>query len=158
MSLWDVRFQLCVNTWQHPLRCEPFGVGRSYHQTIITTLTRTRIGYRCPIDSMAPAAAPASRLGLAHPHVMPPPSCPLVYVAGGPNEIALWDLINYKCHLVRESPCLPALFTTIVAAFLALFICGFCDSLSTGAAHPVPGGVGNGRQRDASLPGAGPLA
>ena len=49
---------------------------------------------------MSAACAPPARLGLAHPHVAPPPACPLVYVAAGPDEIGLWDLVHCRCHLV----------------------------------------------------------
>lgn len=71
LDLWDVRFQLRVNSWQHP----------------------TKAG----IDALAPATASPARLGLREAQLG---GRPLVYVAAGQNEVGLWDLVDCKCHQV----------------------------------------------------------
>ncbi|KAK9817197.1 hypothetical protein WJX72_010933 [[Myrmecia] bisecta] len=70
LSLWDMRFRICVNSWQHP--------------------------QRCAIDALAPALAGPARLGVPS----APANCPLVYVAAGPHEVGLWDVEEGKCHQV----------------------------------------------------------
>eukprot|EP00798_Chlamydomonas_sp_ICE-L_P013060 gene13060-3672_t len=81
LSVWDVRFQMCVKSWQHPLRAA--------------------------IDAMVHACAPSSWLGLppaaAAPLSSPSPShattssAPLVYIAAGHHEVGLWDVAEHKC-------------------------------------------------------------
>ncbi len=77
LTLWDLRFHLPVNTWQHPLKC--------------------------PIDGLALAIAPPARLGLGYVHTSTRgwTSGPMVYVAAGRNEVGLWDVAAMKCHQVR---------------------------------------------------------
>lgn len=71
LSLWDVRFRLRVNCWRHPL-----GSG---------------------ISDLAPALVPPDWLGLRGVSGLGP----LVYVAAGGNEVALWDVDEGKCRQVR---------------------------------------------------------
>lgn len=82
LTLWDVRFQLPVRTWQHPMRCA--------------------------IDGLAVACAPPGRLGLSllpsSPAPVGPAGGPLVYVAAGRNEVGLWDVAAAHCRQV--SPCI----------------------------------------------------
>eukprot|EP00879_Flechtneria_rotunda_P022840 GHRR01024135.1.p1 GENE.GHRR01024135.1~~GHRR01024135.1.p1 ORF type:complete len:413 (+),score=138.78 GHRR01024135.1:1164-2402(+) len=73
VCLWDVRFLLCVNSWQHP--------------------------HRCSVDAMAPALAAAARLGLSS-GSLPHPSAPLLYMAAGNQEVGVWDALNGQCHQV----------------------------------------------------------
>ncbi|GAX85401.1 hypothetical protein CEUSTIGMA_g12817.t1 [Chlamydomonas eustigma] len=73
LTLWDVRFQMPVNTWQHPTRCA--------------------------IDAMSVAAAPPARLGLPVPS-SGATAAPLVYVAAGRNEVGLWDVTTGCCRQV----------------------------------------------------------
>ncbi|KAK9909837.1 hypothetical protein WJX75_008190 [Coccomyxa subellipsoidea] len=70
LTLWDMRFQLAVNSIQQPQ------------------------GF--PIEALAPALAPPTRLGLQESSL----ATPLVYVAAGPQEIGLWDVEQGKCHQV----------------------------------------------------------
>ena len=51
-----------------------------------------------PIEALAPALAPPTRLGLQESSL----ATPLVYVAAGPQEIGLWDVEQGKCHQARE--------------------------------------------------------
>lgn len=64
---------------------------------------------------MAPALAPASRLGLSHESLASLAGVgggsvggggtgggPLVYVAAGHNEVALWDAAAGRVHQVRQ--------------------------------------------------------
>ncbi|EIE24687.1 hypothetical protein COCSUDRAFT_258, partial [Coccomyxa subellipsoidea C-169] len=70
LTLWDMRFQLAVNSIQQPQ------------------------GF--PIDALAPALAPPTKLGLQESSL----ATPLVYVAAGPQEIGLYDVEQGKCHQV----------------------------------------------------------
>ena len=85
LTLWDMRFRLPVASWQLP-RAGPSA---------------------CPvhIDALAPALAPAARLGLAVGD--PLPRSPLVYVAAGPHEVSLWDVETGHCHQVCAQSPLP---------------------------------------------------
>ncbi|MEW5319540.1 MAG: hypothetical protein WDW38_010685 [Sanguina aurantia] len=78
LTLWDVRFGLCVNRWQHPLAA--------------------------PIAALAPALAPAPRLGLSARGLAAggaaASGAPFVYVAAGHQEVGLWDLLDCQCHQV----------------------------------------------------------
>ena len=49
-----------------------------------------------PIDALAPALAPPTKLGLQESSL----ATPLVYVAAGPQEIGLYDVEQGKCHQV----------------------------------------------------------
>ena len=49
-----------------------------------------------PIEALAPALAPPTKLGLQESSL----ATPLVYVAAGPQEIGLWDVEQGKCHQV----------------------------------------------------------
>lgn len=73
-----MRFGLCVNSWRHPLAA--------------------------PIAALAPALAPASRLGLSQRGLAPggaaASGAPFVYVAAGHQEVGLWDLLDCQCHQV----------------------------------------------------------
>lgn len=72
IGLWDVRFQLQVGSWRHPVSC--------------------------PIDAMAlgPYISISSSPGSATTTT----SCPSVYVAAGSYEVSLLDVMNFKCHQV----------------------------------------------------------
>jgi phosphoinositide-3-kinase regulatory subunit 4 len=72
LVLWDVRFRLPVNTWQHP--------GGS------------------PVSALALASAPPGRLGL-RPGVA---AGPLLYVAAGESEVGLWDVAEGRCLQVGQ--------------------------------------------------------
>ncbi|KAG2443160.1 hypothetical protein HYH02_009570 [Chlamydomonas schloesseri] len=86
LSLWDVRFQQCVHTWQHPLRC--------------------------PIDALALATGPPARTGAGAAAAAAAGAaggagggrggsgCPLVWVAAGQGEAGLWDIVNGRCRQV----------------------------------------------------------
>ncbi|MEW5304984.1 MAG: hypothetical protein WDW36_007556 [Sanguina aurantia] len=78
LTLWDARFGLCVNRWQHPLAA--------------------------PIAALAPALAPAPRLGLSARGLAAggaaASGAPFVYVAAGHQEVGLWDLLDCQCHQV----------------------------------------------------------
>ena len=82
LTLYDMRFRLPVASWQLPCTGP---TGRPVH-----------------IDALAPALAPASRLGLAAGE--PLPKSPLVYVAAGPHEVSLWDVETGRCHQVPYLP------------------------------------------------------
>lgn len=79
LRLWDVRFLLRVNSWQHPARCS--------------------------IDAMAAATAAPPRLGVVPDSggPAPAPGAPLVYVAAGHGEIGLWDITRGSCLQVLRT-------------------------------------------------------
>lgn len=70
LSLWDMRFQVCVKSWQH--------------------------SDKLPIRALAPALAVPRRLGLLRQGA----TCPLIYASAGPNEVGLWDVEHARCHQV----------------------------------------------------------
>lgn len=76
LCLWDVRFRLPVNTWQYP--------------------------GGAPVTAMALASAQLPRLGLR----LGAAAGPALYVAGGENEVALWDVAKGQCLQVggRRAP------------------------------------------------------
>ncbi|GBG00520.1 phosphoinositide 3-kinase regulatory subunit 4 [Raphidocelis subcapitata] len=76
LRLWDVRFLLRVNSWQHPSRCA--------------------------IDGLAAATAAPSRLGLSA-GSPPTPGAPLVYAAAGHGEVGLWDVASGSCLQVLRT-------------------------------------------------------
>ncbi|GAB4818761.1 hypothetical protein N2152v2_005807 [Parachlorella kessleri] len=67
LTLWDIRFRLPVNSWQHP------AAGT--------------------VASLAVAAAPPTRLGIRQGAA----AGPLLYVAAGENEVGLWDVAEGRC-------------------------------------------------------------
>ncbi|KAL4452504.1 hypothetical protein ABPG75_008166 [Micractinium tetrahymenae] len=73
LCLWDARFRLPVNSWQHP-----GGAG---------------------ISALALAAAPPQRLGLGL-GAAGAGGGPLLYVAAGDQEVGLWDIAEAKCQQV----------------------------------------------------------
>ncbi|KAH9304628.1 hypothetical protein KI387_009032, partial [Taxus chinensis] len=71
LTLWDVRFHIPVNTWQHPMAC--------------------------PIEKMC-LHIPASN------YLPCTTGDPLVYVAAGFNEVALWNAKDGSCQQVFRLP------------------------------------------------------
>ena len=68
LSLWDIRFRLPLNTWQHPAGA--------------------------PISALALASAPAQRLGLGGSPAAPL----LYVAAAGEQEVGVWDIAEAKCQ------------------------------------------------------------
>jgi phosphoinositide-3-kinase regulatory subunit 4 len=71
MCLWDLRFLLPVNSWRHPAGAA--------------------------VNAMALATAPSSRLGLSQDASA---ARPLLFVAAGEREVALWDVGDGSCKEV----------------------------------------------------------
>lgn len=71
MCLWDLRFLLPVNSWRHPAGAA--------------------------VNAMALATATSARLGL---HQGTSAAGPLVFVAAGEREVALWDVGDGSCKEV----------------------------------------------------------
>ncbi|GLJ26656.1 hypothetical protein SUGI_0518430 [Cryptomeria japonica] len=75
LTLWDVRFHIPVNTWQHPMACS--------------------------IEKMCLHAATSNSFPCTT-------GDPLVYVAAGINEVALWNAKDGSCQKVFRLPCSEA--------------------------------------------------
>ncbi|KAG1658241.1 hypothetical protein FOA52_008501 [Chlamydomonas sp. UWO 241] len=121
VTLWDVRFQLPAAAWQHPAGA-------------------------C-VDALALAAAPHARLGLPVPSG---PMPPLLYIAAGRNEVALWDAATGRCAQVLR--CLDpadvaaAAHTTHVPA--ALTPAHSASALTRRGPGAGGGGAEGGAERD----------
>lgn len=125
LTLWDMRFNLAVNSIQQPQVCSrytfshlasvaaPCQAVSSMHYSWkpiwrgepeqMLYLAEHRQGWcawlqNYPVEALAPALASPARLGLQESSI----ATPLVYVASGPQEIGLWDIEQGKCHQVIQ--------------------------------------------------------
>jgi phosphoinositide-3-kinase regulatory subunit 4 len=125
LTLWDMRFNLAVNSIQQPqvrkysmsslLTCPCFGSSCGSPCSIYKDVAcRKSVLMRLqnyPIEALAPAVAPAARLGLQESSL----TTPLMYVAAGPQEVGLWDIEQGKCHQVAcHTPQLEVTFANSI--------------------------------------------
>ncbi len=117
--------------------------------------------HRCPIDAMALATAPPSRLGLTsqqpYAHDPPPsPGTPLVYIAASQNEVGLWDLSQGHCRQVLHK--LSKEETEMGSADIPVSLQGSSNGLSRGNSGTSRNGLSraaSGRADGLGFSGAG---